>query len=88
MLINGSPHERGTTYTALKKAAEMCIRDRKKAAKQGTLTAGPMNIYEVHLGSWKKREDSEDDQSNPFYNYREIAPELAAYAKDVYKRQI
>ncbi|QNM06418.1 1,4-alpha-glucan branching protein GlgB [Qiania dongpingensis] len=57
--------------------------DRKKAAKQGTLTAGPMNIYEVHLGSWKKREDSEDDQSNPFYNYREIAPELAAYAKEM-----
>lgn len=38
--------------------------------------AVPMNIYEVHLGSWKKR-------GWHFLNYREIAHELAAYCKEM-----
>ncbi len=36
----------------------------------------PMNIYEVHLSSWKKRE-------NGFLNYRELAHELAQYAHEM-----
>lgn len=36
----------------------------------------PMSIYEVHLGSWKKREGD-------FLNYREIAHELASYCNDM-----
>lgn len=34
----------------------------------------PLNIYEVHLGSWRK------DHGN-FLNYRQIATQLAAYCK-------
>lgn len=34
----------------------------------------PMVIYEVHLGSWKQKEDGE------FYNYQELADELVDYA--------
>lgn len=37
----------------------------------------PMNIYEVHLGSWKK--PAEEDGS--FFNYRELAVMLAGYIK-------
>ena len=37
----------------------------------------PMNIYEVHLGSWKKGGENQTD----FINYREIAPDLADYCK-------
>ena len=39
-----------------------------------------MLIYELHLGSWKKpsKEDGRD-----FYNYREIAPMLASYVKEM-----
>ena len=33
----------------------------------------PLNIYEVHLGSWKKRENGD------FYDYRSLARELADY---------
>lgn len=35
----------------------------------------PLNIYEVHLGSWKKKEGWR------FMNYREIACELAKYCR-------
>ncbi|HKK95647.1 MAG TPA: 1,4-alpha-glucan branching protein GlgB [Anaerovoracaceae bacterium] len=37
----------------------------------------PMNIYEMHLGSWKRTED------NLFLNYREIAPILTEYLIDM-----
>ena len=30
----------------------------------------PMSIYEVHLGSWKKRVEDDD---NGFYSYRDLA---------------
>ncbi len=36
----------------------------------------PMNIYEIHLGSWKKEEGQE------WVNYRSIAKELIAYVKE------
>ncbi|SEM18369.1 1,4-alpha-glucan branching enzyme [Paenisporosarcina quisquiliarum] len=36
----------------------------------------PMMIYEVHLASWKQKEDGE------FYNYQELADELINYAID------
>lgn len=39
----------------------------------------PMNIYEVHLGSWKRT----GDYTSPFLNFRTIADDLAAYAKDM-----
>lgn len=42
----------------------------------------PMFVYEVHPGSWKKHEQTEEDEGG-FYNYREIAHELAAYVKDM-----
>jgi len=37
----------------------------------------PMNIYEVHLGSWKRKQDG------GFMNYREIAHTLADYALEM-----
>lgn len=36
----------------------------------------PMSVYEVHLGSWRRREGR-------FMGYREIAHELAAYVKEM-----
>ncbi|MDO4286114.1 MAG: 1,4-alpha-glucan branching protein GlgB [Eubacteriales bacterium] len=39
--------------------------------------AEPVNIYEVHLGSWKVREDSS------FYSYRELADQLIPYVRDM-----
>ena len=42
----------------------------------------PMFVYEVHPGSWKKHEKTEEDVDG-FYNYREMAHELAKYVKDM-----
>ena len=49
----------------------------QREQKQGY--QAPMFIYEVHLGSWKK--PREEDRE--FYNYREIAPMLAEYVKEM-----
>lgn len=40
----------------------------------------PMNIYEVHLGSWKKRIEDDD---NGFYSYRELAGMLGDYLEEM-----
>ena len=37
----------------------------------------PLNIYEVHLGSWRRRENGD------FYDYRSLAHDLADYAADL-----
>ena len=37
----------------------------------------PMNIYEFHMGSWKRKEDGSR------YTYAEIAPMLAEYVKEM-----
>ena len=38
----------------------------------------PMNIYEVHLGSWKNKKNNE----NGWYSYNELADILIPYAKE------
>ena len=39
----------------------------------------PINIYEVHLGSWKRKAD----QENRFLTYREAVEELIPYTKEM-----
>ncbi|MBE6577140.1 MAG: 1,4-alpha-glucan branching protein GlgB [Ruminococcaceae bacterium] len=46
-------------------------------SKAGRMYSEPMNIYEVHLGSWKRHEDGE------YYTYAELASELAPYVKQM-----
>lgn len=42
-------------------------------------TKEPMNIYEVHLGSWKRQQGTEDG----FVNYRELARQLVQYVQEM-----
>lgn len=37
----------------------------------------PILVYEMHLGSWRKPED------RLFYTYRELAPQVAEYVKEM-----
>jgi len=48
------------------------------AANVNALSA-PMSIYEVHLGSWRRR----PEEGNRWLTYRELARELPAYVKDL-----
>jgi 1,4-alpha-glucan branching enzyme len=51
-------------------------RPRPRAAND---LAAPMSIYEVHLGSWRRR----PEENQRWLTYRELADELPAYARDM-----
>ena len=53
-----------------------CCADGKWMKQRGNQLARPMNIYEMHLGSWKKPSDNE------WYRYDELAPLLIPYLKE------
>ena len=40
----------------------------------------PVSIYEVHIGSWRRRPGAEDEG---FYNYRQFAREITEYVKEM-----
>lgn len=49
----------------------------EKRSQEKSTISKPMNIYEVHLGSWKMGEGGK------FLNYRELSHELANYCKEM-----
>jgi 1,4-alpha-glucan branching enzyme len=51
-------------------------RPRPAPARVNALGA-PISIYEVHLGSWRRR----SQEGNRWLTYRELAEELPAYAR-------
>lgn len=51
--------------------------DKKWLAQRGGHRKKPVNIYEVHLGSWR----TNPNDSNGWYTYEEIAPKLVDYVK-------
>lgn len=48
-----------------------------KQKSKTNVYASPMNVYEVHLGSWKRHEDGN------VYSYIDLANELVPYVKDM-----
>ncbi len=55
---------------------------RYRAAQRTRRSPRPMNIYEVHPGSWKQQE-SPADPALPFLTYRQLADQLLPYLKDM-----
>ena len=55
------------------------MHDRAKEPRQ-SLGQKPMAICEMHLGSWKKRVEDDD---NGFFSYRELAPMIAKYVREM-----
>lgn len=48
-----------------------------KSQAKGSILEKPVNIYEIHFGSWKRKENGD------FLSYREMAAELIPYVKDM-----
>jgi len=48
--------------------------------KKWDVSKSPMSVYELHLGSFKKPDPSEERN---FYNYRELAPMIIEYVKEM-----
>ena len=67
-----------TDITKLKWTDDVWMKNR---AETEDLFEKPMNIYEVHPGSWKRHEGYEED--NGFYTYREMAVELTKYVREM-----
>ncbi|MDK2965395.1 1,4-alpha-glucan branching protein GlgB [Lacrimispora sp.] len=51
-----------------------------KKRENQNLQSEPLSIYEVHLGSWKRKNREEKEG---YYTYKEAACELAEYVKDM-----
>lgn len=45
--------------------------------------SAPLNIYEVHLASWRTRDGKSTENGENYLNYREIADELSEYVKQM-----
>jgi 1,4-alpha-glucan branching enzyme len=50
-----------------------------KSRFQSNALDSPMSVYEVHLGSWRRA----PEENNRFLTYRELAPYLVDYVKDM-----
>ncbi len=49
----------------------------KSASLKGNILEKPVNIYEIHFGSWKRHENGD------FLSYRQMAEELVPYVKEM-----
>ena len=70
---------RPNTASIVYKTEKFTWEDRNWIAKRKrrNLFTTPMNIYEVHLGSWKRKEDGS------FYTYDELADMLPEYVEEM-----
>ncbi|NMA66655.1 MAG: 1,4-alpha-glucan branching enzyme, partial [Clostridiaceae bacterium] len=54
-----------------------------KERKKNDTFKSPVNIYEVHLGSWKQEPDQESVSGFAPYSYRKLAETLVPYVKEM-----
>ena len=67
---------RKNTVSPEQPVARGCIKP-----KQPHFYSAPLNIYEVHLGSWKTADGKSNKDGEHYLNYRQIADDLAPYVK-------
>lgn len=58
------------------------FRGRNKKASEHFYPS-PLNIYEMHLGSWKTKDGMSTEDGEHYLNYREIADELIPYVLEM-----
>ena len=67
---------RPNTASIIRDLNEYTFNDEEWINSRSDCKEKPLNIYEVHLGSWRKKED------NSWYNYSELADMLIPYVKE------
>ena len=68
------PHS--ASFTCIK--SEFDFEDKEWMKKRSVSKDKPLNIYEIHAGSWKKPSDKAED----WYTYEEIGAQLIPYLKE------
>lgn len=66
-----------------KRHATVCPKQRGFKPKVNHFYSAPLNIYEVHLGSWRTLDGESNEDGEHYLNYREIADRLAPYVSDM-----
>ncbi len=66
---------RVTNISNIKWSDDEWLENREKWCSKSS----PMSVYEAHIGSWKRHENSKDEDG--FYTYREFAKEATKYIK-------
>ena len=66
-----------------KRSATVCPKQRGFKPKVTHYYSAPMNIYEIHLGSWKTLDGQSTKDGEHYLGYREIADKLAPYLTEM-----
>jgi 1,4-alpha-glucan branching enzyme len=66
-----------------KRSATVCPKQRGFKPKVTHFYSAPLNIYEVHLGSWRTEDGLTTENGDHYLNYREIADRLAPYVSEM-----
>ncbi len=66
-----------------KRLATVCPKQRGFKPKIEHFYSAPLNIYEIHLGSWRRRVARDEEGASALLNYRELADKLAPYLADM-----
>ncbi len=80
---------RPDTASVVRKIDQFAWEDETWIAKRKEVqgAGSPISVYEVHLASFQKPQVTEDEKdlahASGFYNYRELAPRLIAYVKEM-----
>lgn len=83
IIAGESKHEWNDADWMKKRYATVCPKQRGFKPKVTHFYSAPMNIYEVHLGSWKTLDGKSTKDGEHYLNYREIADKLAPYVKSM-----
>ena len=57
--------------------------DKRWLNKQDKNFEKNLNIYEMHIGSWKMKKNFTDEEDGEFYNYEELADIIIPYVKEM-----
>lgn len=83
-----SEHQWKDSAWLKKRSATVCPKQRGFKPKVTHFYSAPLNIYEMHLGSWRTRDGESTVDGEHYLNYREIADKLAPYMKEMHYTHI